>query len=1841
MPDLSVSILLEGRNLASGAISQVKGELDGLSGSADRAGGGLSSIGGMAAAGFALGAGIAAFQALGSALEGVVTGAAAFQTTMTNLANNTGLVGQQVTTAGDAVLAMSSKYGVATDAITEGYKHVMNITQDAAASQVILNNALESAASTGANVGAVANVLAGTLHEYGLDTSNAGTETQRLADINANATHVMGIMHVASQISNVDLGQWTAALSTSIGIASGMHVPLEDIGAMFASLSKHGFPDAAQAGTQIQDLFAHLLHLTPQATAALADLGKKSGEDLPADLKLLNAGSMGMVEFMDKFRGALESAGFSTAQMREEVFKIIPAMRGGFGAAALLTTGFEDMNTGLVKLHDETAVNTVTQAGWAATLATASKQWDILTISVANAGTELGTRFLPTVTPIITAMNAALPGALKAAGDAFNAAVVATQQFRDALMIEFSELDSAVQLLFNGHFPEALDQASRAIFTFGAYIVDHVARWAVAFEMWVLDAIPGMMQNLGSLLGMLGDWISGNGTSTINGKLPAWVTAFVDWVKDVWGPLATRLTEMAGQLGQWITGYALPFIGGKLLEWGTAFVNWIGPASGPMMAALGDLVGQAVEWLGGTALPAIVSQVDTWGAAFVEWVAPRIGPMLGELASLLGTVVNWAVSTALPAIAGSLLTWGVAFVEWILPLPARVVGELASLNGSMIRWIGDQVPSIAFSLGAWTGAFLTWIGNAVLAFPDELGKLLRSIQDWVNGEGMTGSVKAGNDLASSIVDGFTKFFTTAIPTMVASIGNLVPAAIQAMTSAMSSFGAGYQSTTGSAPSTNTGASSAGFESGGAGGTGNIPAPGDKAGWAIWLKNSGAIPSDLVNDPAFLDVLLTGAQAESRLNANVTQPFYTDAQGRRAGGAAGLFQFDPGGMGAGLSPDFLNSPAGTLYEAQQIIPKYAAAYRRTGGGNAAAAALVADSAEAPYGNFPGGQGDTNYRNAYGAVAGTGAGLHDIVPSGQAAAGPAGTYQFAPGGANYVATDAGAAGVDPTVSISKTMDPITKRFAALVESTQADYAKIQVREDKSYADALTKLGPGGTAVQAANTAAADQTADLTRSHDLAASNKQATDALNERLKQEAQANSERVAAEELVYNRTLQDQATIHARTIQDQQIVATQKLQDQATIHTRTLQDAEILYQSNVSKQATLHQQELQNEQIKNTQQLANAALLHQRQLQDAAIPVADTLSDAATGHSRELQNAEIVYQQGIANAKAAHDYQEQLNTATSDAQRAQIQATYAKTKETMADATAAAAVELAHQRQLQDAEERYQEGLAAKALQAQRALQDTEIAYQQGIAATQLAKTRADAQTESEYQMGLKATELAHQRQLQDTETAYQRGVAATALAQQRADADKETAYQRGIEDTAIVHKNALAKAAADFAAGQQAQVAALAAQQAEAAYQLQLAKIEGDRVAKIASIATQYEADKKRIADTAAAERLALKISSDDKAATIIQEAIDAGAKAKIAASALDPIIAQMRADWEGLATSAVTANTTAVDSVATAATDIAASAQDISNSFGITDTAVETYARIQKKTWDDARSELNTMVAAYGVGSSQVSAAFGVTDRAVEAFATIHKTTWDDARSQLNDAAIKAGQVLGDGGSIPVATSKSTTAITSLGIEVAHIPTPLQQMQDAATRLASQGLDPAAIAAKNLQNAIASIQNREISVVTNYTSNGQAGGLTAGGNQGLDMTRSGGGGSSSSSSSSSDSHASPFGASTIGSSGPGGKYNDPSTGQPYTHAAGGVTTGPVGGVFGEAGPEAIIPLADYTFAHKSEGGSGRLTREDARMIAEELAIVMQNVNLSVGVDTVHSALLKKAKANGRLGLG
>lgn len=379
MADQTLQVIIEAADQgASAVVSSVLQNILGLDAGTSKMIGTLAQ-----AAGVMIGL-TEGFNLLKDAVSETVKINAEWENHLITIANNTNQSTAAIMQMGQAAVNISQQTGASMDDVASGIEHATNVTQDLASATAIAQVATESAVSTGASAADVTNLLANAMHEYGLDVSNAATAQQRMADVQANANQVMGAMHLATAESNSQLGVFTDATAKAVGIAANLGVSMNDVFAATSALTRHGFPDVYQAGTQVTDMLTHMMNPSKQSRDALQELANESGDQGVAHaFDVANLSTRGLVGTLDYLKQAMTEANLTSAEQEQLMNKIIPALRGGLGAAAAIGTAYNDMNVSLQNLNDTQQTNAVTQESINRTLNTTVGQWDVFK---ANAG---------------------------------------------------------------------------------------------------------------------------------------------------------------------------------------------------------------------------------------------------------------------------------------------------------------------------------------------------------------------------------------------------------------------------------------------------------------------------------------------------------------------------------------------------------------------------------------------------------------------------------------------------------------------------------------------------------------------------------------------------------------------------------------------------------------------------------------------------------------------------------------------------------------------------------------------------------------------------------------------------------------------------------------------------------------------------------------------------------------------------------------------------------------------------------------------------------------------------------------------------------------------------------------------------------------------------------------------------------------------------------------------------------------------------------------------------------------------------------------------------------------
>lgn len=324
--------------------------------SAEKMGGSVSLASGLAGAAL-LGAGAGAAVMAGQFVASSAQAATNWEAMTTRISHNAGLSIEDTDRMKKAILDLNLETGQPLDKLAAGYMHVVDVTHNAAAATDILTVADHAAVAAGGDVEHYANILALAMHEYGTDVSHAATEQQRQAEIQANASKTMNIFRQAAMDSNLTLEQFADHTARVIGLAARLGIPIEDVAAAYASLTKRGF-DASQAQTQLVGAMTHMINPSKAAQTEIAALSKKTGIDLVHDFSAAGLSEQGLEKAMDDLNLAFMQTGMTQAEATQESMKLVNAQRGGLGVAALATNAQQDYNDELNKLRDTAGLAT-------------------------------------------------------------------------------------------------------------------------------------------------------------------------------------------------------------------------------------------------------------------------------------------------------------------------------------------------------------------------------------------------------------------------------------------------------------------------------------------------------------------------------------------------------------------------------------------------------------------------------------------------------------------------------------------------------------------------------------------------------------------------------------------------------------------------------------------------------------------------------------------------------------------------------------------------------------------------------------------------------------------------------------------------------------------------------------------------------------------------------------------------------------------------------------------------------------------------------------------------------------------------------------------------------------------------------------------------------------------------------------------------------------------------------------------------------------------------------------------------------------------------------------------
>jgi len=329
--------------------------------------------------------------ALGGVVVASLKAASNFQSMTQSIANNTTMGQGGLDQMRASILRLGNDSNAPLDQLGQGYMRATNLGYGAADATQILTAAMKSAASTNSNTADTTNTLASVMHEFNLQGSAAAK--------------TMDILHLASAQGNTTLEQFTTGGNKAIAMAANLGVPLNQVTAALSAMTRHG--SIENASTTIVGALSKIVNPAKAAQKELASLTLKTGIDLLGDFTPAGLKAKGLTGILADLKAA-------TNGNAQEIFKLIPALRGGQAAMILTGNGAKDYSGILASLNGVTAKSGITARAYAATQKTASFQFGELRNKVQILAIALGTQLLPYATAAASWLGARLPGAVAA-----------------------------------------------------------------------------------------------------------------------------------------------------------------------------------------------------------------------------------------------------------------------------------------------------------------------------------------------------------------------------------------------------------------------------------------------------------------------------------------------------------------------------------------------------------------------------------------------------------------------------------------------------------------------------------------------------------------------------------------------------------------------------------------------------------------------------------------------------------------------------------------------------------------------------------------------------------------------------------------------------------------------------------------------------------------------------------------------------------------------------------------------------------------------------------------------------------------------------------------------------------------------------------------------------------------------------------------------------------------------------------------------------------------------------------------------------------------------------------
>lgn len=558
-----------------------------------------------------LGAGVA----IGAAAYEGVKSAAGFQTAMTQLVTGAGEAEKNIGLVSSGIQAMAPTVAQTPAQLAKGMYLIESAGYHGAAGLTVLQSAAEGAATGGAQMSDVANVLTTAMHDYAIPASRSNAVTSALIQ-----TVALGKTH---------LGDLSTAMASVMPVASSMGVSFQNVTGAMSTMTVAGMT-AHRAGTNLAFMLRAFgapgkagvaalqsVHLSAQK---LKDTMSKQG--LPAALALVTdaigktfpKGSVAATGALKDITGG--AAGLNTALM-------LSGKNAGTFAA-------NSKQIGTVLDGSAKSVQ-----GFGKASGDLGFQFDALKAQMSASLISIGTAIMPAISKVMPAISKALAAIMGAVGPALKAIMPAITSVigeigpaLKAVMPAITSVIKTVAPIFSNLVKEVLPIVAPLLKIFGPLI----AQIGKAFAP-VLAAIGPILKSLIPALAPLLK-LFGSLATEFGGVAAAVLKDF--------GPTIALLAGSLGKVfGQLQKSGAIAALGKMFEKIAPPLASLVSQLISGLMPIIEDLI---------PALAPIIGLVGGLAAGLL-----KLGPVKDVILAVVGAMIAWKVITTIMAAAQAAL----------------------------------------------------------------------------------------------------------------------------------------------------------------------------------------------------------------------------------------------------------------------------------------------------------------------------------------------------------------------------------------------------------------------------------------------------------------------------------------------------------------------------------------------------------------------------------------------------------------------------------------------------------------------------------------------------------------------------------------------------------------------------------------------------------------------------------------------------------------------------------------------------------------------------------------------------------------------------------------------------------------------------------------------------------------------------------------------------------------------------------------------------------------------------------------------------------------------------------